>query len=237
MSPDVVPPAGIVEGDPGPPLASEAGLEDARPAEEPPPLPPPMLGPQFGNAPADALPQSLVPPDLPAAPRCANRGGAALRPLLPYAMTFPGLQHLMSNLCADVHVSLSYWDTFWKQLKNVEPLLTVEERRMRFVATCMRGTSLEFRERMFRTWAHDLYEARWGAVLDFLKHVEPLVPILAAAWHTEKYIRNVEVGSTGASARPAQAQAQQRHEQRQGLNTFDPQALGATLRNGLFSRI
>ncbi len=48
---------------------------------------------------------------------------------MPNAITFAGLQHVISNLCHDVTASLSYWDEFFKMLKALEAFLRVEDYR------------------------------------------------------------------------------------------------------------
>jgi hypothetical protein len=46
---------------------------------------------------------------------------------LPESMTFAGLQHIVDNLCADVHKSMSHWPAFNKELKSLEAFLRVED--------------------------------------------------------------------------------------------------------------
>jgi hypothetical protein len=59
---------------------------------------------------------------------------------LPAALTIPGLQHLANNMCNETHTALEHWKHFWNQLKAIETLLALHERRTRFVWTCLRGT-------------------------------------------------------------------------------------------------
>jgi hypothetical protein len=49
--------------------------------------------------------------------------------LLPNALTIAGLQHIVNNLCSDVHQSLSHWPKYFEQLKSLEAFLRVEVRR------------------------------------------------------------------------------------------------------------
>eukprot|EP00969_Alexandrium_andersonii_P143105 6326280-Alexandrium_andersonii.AAC.1 len=42
------------------------------------------------------------------------------RVFMPRALQIYGLQHLTNNLVSDMHTSLSYWQTFWSQLKVFE---------------------------------------------------------------------------------------------------------------------
>jgi hypothetical protein len=117
---------------------------------------------------------------------------------LPNSLTVPGLQHIMNNLCNDVHKHLHHWTHFWDELKNLEALLVVSERRQRFVWTCLRGSHLQHRDRMFNKFTGSLYEARWRAVLDFLSHLVPLLRVLAARWNAESFIR----GRGGRNSKP-----------------------------------
>ncbi len=42
---------------------------------------------------------------------------------------------------------------------------------------------------MFKSWRAPLYEARWGAVLEILKDMFPLLHVLAAGFDSEKFKR------------------------------------------------
>jgi hypothetical protein len=46
-------------------------------------------------------------------------------------------------MCNDTHTALVGWQRFWGQLKTLEALLVISERRARYVWTCLRGTPLE----------------------------------------------------------------------------------------------
>ncbi len=47
--------------------------------------------------------------------------------LLPNALTMAGLQHIIDNLCHDVHESMSHWGVYFEELKCFEAFLRVEE--------------------------------------------------------------------------------------------------------------
>jgi hypothetical protein len=150
---------------------------------------------------------------------------------VPSSLTIAGLQHITNNLCTDVHEHLKHWGAFWIELKNFESLLAVAERRKRFVWTWLRGSHLQHRERMFNKFIGSLYEARWRAVLDLLKHILPLLRVLAATWDADKFVRGVD--AVGAS-RPARARAQQASDESRGLNKFEPKWITKSLKDGLF---
>ncbi len=73
-------------------------------------------------------------------------GGAVLEDsdaFMPACLTIPGLQHICGNMCSEVHTSMSGWPRFWDQLKTLEAMLVISERRARYVFTCLRGRPLE----------------------------------------------------------------------------------------------
>jgi hypothetical protein len=84
--------------------------------------------------------------------------------LMPNSLTIAGLQHIINNLCEDVHKSLAHWDVFFKQLKCLESFLRIEERRARFVWTCLRNTPMSGLAHRFDKFKGSLYEARWHEV-------------------------------------------------------------------------
>ena len=65
---------------------------------------------------------------------------------LPASLTIPGLQRISNNMSNEVHTALTAWRPFWAQLKVLEALLVVPERRSRFVWTCLRGSPLEMQD-------------------------------------------------------------------------------------------
>ena len=206
------------------PMLSDSGSDDRHddPAD---------AGSRAGVVAVEAEPCSVASPVVaePVAEDCAQ---PEPRRLLHKAFTFPGLQHISNNLCSDVHKSLSHWGQFWKDIKNLESLLSVDERRSRFVACCLRGSALQHLERKFKSFkSSPLYEPRWKAVLSFLNAAEALLPIIAAVWDAGKYTRGVD---DSEEARPAQAAAQRKQEEQRGIAKFDVQALTTSLRSGLF---
>eukprot|EP00974_Lingulodinium_polyedra_P123851 11188327-Lingulodinium_polyedra.AAC.1 len=49
--------------------------------------------------------------------------------LMPEAMPIAGLQHVVSNLCSDIHQGMAHWPQFHAELKACEALLRISERR------------------------------------------------------------------------------------------------------------
>ena len=91
-----------------------------------------------------ASPPSIqAPPTPPLHPPAAPPVRPETQHFMPSTITVPGLQHIANNMCNETHTSLSHWKVFWSQLKRLESLLAMSERRSRYVATCLRGTAFE----------------------------------------------------------------------------------------------
>lgn len=151
--------------------------------------------------------------------------------LLENALTIPGFQHIISKLSNDVHASLSHWVFFWDQLNALEAFLRMDERRQRFVWTCVRNTNYAGHEHKFLRFKGSLYEQRWHEVVAFLGHVLPLLPILARAWDEAKYVRGVD---EEGQARQGLNQVQQRQSEAVGLRSFELGRLAELLNSSLF---
>ena len=87
---------------------------------------------------ADTIQENV---DLPGGKKPYTDAGKFLRSAQPIY----GMQHCCNNICADVHLQLVWWPTFWPLLKDLERLLLSPARRTRFVFTCMVG-ALQFLE-------------------------------------------------------------------------------------------
>jgi hypothetical protein len=125
------------------------------------------------------------PPDL-------GRPKHSCRLMGPEALPIYGLQHAINNINVDVRTCLSYWDSFWDQLKNFEGLLNVGERRRRFVWTCVKGSPLADQSHKLNKWSAELYEKRWRCVLAFLKHLAPLLNIFRVCWDERMFASQVD---------------------------------------------
>lgn len=53
--------------------------------------------------------------------------------LMPHSLTMPRLQHISNNMCNEVHTALPHFSEYWIQLKALETLLVVPERRSRYI--------------------------------------------------------------------------------------------------------
>ena len=149
----------------------------------------------------------------------------------PEALTVAGLQHIVSNLTADVHQGMKHWAHFFDNLKTLESLLRVDERRQRFIWTCLHGTALQGQGFRFRKFSASLYEARWHEVVNFLKCLKPLLSTLVRAWDHDKFVSGVN--AEGAQ-RPVQAQAENAQNAMRGLSALDPERVTAILQSALF---
>ena len=142
-----------------------------------------------------------------------------------------GLQHIVSNMSEDVHKSLGHWEEFSQQLKQLEAFLRVDERRKRFIWTCLRNTSHAKSERLFERFKGSLYESRWHQVVDFIKNISKLLGPLATAWNEGRYVSGVDFEG---KQREKQVNTQARQDDAQGLHAFNPKKLTGILSSSLF---
>ena len=127
-------------------------------------------------------------PAVPAEPEAPEVPGHVF--LMPGAMPIAGFQHVVSNLCADIHQGMAHWLQFYAELKACEALLRIPERRQRFIWTCLRNSPFDSQARRFERFDASLYESRWHEVLRFLKCLQPLLPVLARACMGQRQVRS-----------------------------------------------
>ena len=132
---------------------------------------------------------------------------------------------------ADVHSGLGHWAVFYKQCKVLEAFLRVEERRQRFVWTCVKDSPWHAWHSKFERFAGSLYEERWHEVINFLRAVDPILEVMRLCWNCDRYVRGID---SDGGVRGTQARAQERQEAQAGLTSFDPRALGPILDSSLF---
>ena len=108
--------------------------------------------------------------------------------LMPQALIIPGPLHALHNLAADLHSRLSWWDKFWDHLKSLEALVALQHNRERFVATCLLGTPQASKVTEFVAFSARLYEKRWGAVVTFLRDLNPLLQCLVETWSQQRFL-------------------------------------------------
>ena len=148
---------------------------------------------------------------------------------LPRAMEFSGLQHIFDNVNSATHTSLAFWDTFHGMLKALEGLLRIEERRQRFVVSCLTGKYARYRGK-FEVFNASLYEKRWREVVSFCKSLGPLLIPLAIAWDEGKYLRGVDTTGQG---RETQHRVQCDAEETSGIWSFEPKKVTSALKHPL----
>ena len=150
---------------------------------------------------------------------------------MPNCMAFGGLQHVVNNLCEDVHKGLAHWPTFYTQLKVLEVFLRTDERRQRYIVTCLRGSRLASPEHRFEKFEASLYEGRWHEVLRFLRALKPLLLILSRTWDENKFVRGIEFKG---EQRKDQKETQERAEKACGYRYLSPKEVTAALADALF---
>ena len=95
---------------------------------------------------------------------------------MPNALRAVGPQHILGNMLKSAHGTISNFEHIFKQLKQLEFLLTRPYRRDRLKRTCVVGT--EYEALWFRTdrWTTKLYEACWHEVSAFCSRLRPHIP-------------------------------------------------------------
>ena len=141
---------------------------------------------------ADFVPAWLQPPNIeadgvdePQADAPSSAWDAAW--LLPNAIMIPGMLHIVSNILADAHSRLSYWDTFHGQLKALSKLLCHPPRRDRFVRMCVKSSPWSHMVDLVDCAFPDMYEKRWHHVLQFGKRVQSIWGMLKSCWKPRLY--------------------------------------------------
>ena len=114
--------------------------------------------------------------------------------LLAFAIPVPGMMHIISNLLIEVHEGLNLWSAMTAKLHEISKLLTITQRRERFIEKCLRGTPHECHVHLFDHEFDRLYDKRWFAVLQFLKSLKPVLAFLSASWNAGLYL----AGHSGA---------------------------------------
>ncbi len=129
--------------------------------------------------------------------------GSWLVGLMPNAIPIPGVLHTMHNLARDIDEKMSWWPTFFPQLKNLSHFLESRMSRECFIAACLRLSPYSSNEPLWRKLEEashpSLHEARWGCVISFLRATAPLLPTLRGAWDAAAF--------EGVRPRPGEAHA------------------------------
>ena len=106
----------------------------------------------------------------------------------------------------------------------------MEERRLRYVHTCLVNTRYEIYKKKFDKFGQTLYEERWHEVLQFLEKINPLLQTLILTFDVQKYLSGVDYDAS----RDTQAAAEERQDARKGFVKFSPYMLKESLSSGLF---
>ena len=109
---------------------------------------------------------------------------------MPNALQIYGLQHFVHNLVSDVHTACAYWPTFFLQLKALSAILTVPERRRRFVAFCVKPSAFAREAHKFATFDAHLYTKRFKEVTNFSKKLWKILWVFVQTWDEHVYYSN-----------------------------------------------
>ena len=109
--------------------------------------------------------------------------------LLPRCIAFPGILHIVANVCKEMHLSLTHWPTFWSELKVIEQLMR-KDRRDVLIHSCVEGSPVANDPAVdFEVFSRKLYEDRWGEIVLFCVHVKVLLLALRQVWDHDAYRR------------------------------------------------
>ena len=139
---------------------------------------------------------------------------------MPRSMTIPGSLHGLHNLSLEVDTSLQWWGVFYSWLKNISALLSCRQRRRRFIKSCLRSSQWRSSEALFQNDLPQLYEKRWGHVINFVAGARGALLIMRASWSEQLYKAPTSDNAGGDDEDP--------HGQ------FDARLLTSTLRSNRF---
>ena len=109
-------------------------------------------------------------------------------PLFSEGFVVPGLLHIVNNATFEVAFSMTGWQDWLAGLRAVVGLLSEQDNRQRFVATCVSGTQHANLERMFSTNLPSIIDWRWSVIS---KVPEPLLDLnvpLRVTWSARKFM-------------------------------------------------
>lgn len=121
------------------------------------------------------------------------------RKFLPYALPIYGIRHAVNNSSKDTHKSLQRWSWFWRRIKNFETLLVSQERRRRFIHTCVQNSPCHNLIWKLNKWSKTLYEDRWREVLSFCKKFDEVHDIFVECWNEDRFQNFVDKTPSAAS--------------------------------------
>ena len=113
---------------------------------------------------------------------------AAPRAFMRNALQVYGLQHFVHNLVQDVHKACKYWETYYEHLQTLSAILTMRERRRRFIVCCVRNSPHAHEGHKFDHFDAHLYTKRWREVTNFSKALLKVVWLFAETWSEKNYL-------------------------------------------------
>ena len=150
-------------------------------------------------------------------------GSNRSRAFMANALQIYGLLHFVHNLVADVHSACTYWSDYYKHLQVLSSILTVYERRRRYVVTCVKPSCYRRESSKFDHFDGHLYTKRWKEVTKFSKALLKVVWVMAATWDEQAYASGA---SAGAAAENDDSE----------FGELDPKSVTSTLKDSFFRR-
>ena len=117
---------------------------------------------------------------------------------LPRAISIPGLNHIISNMCSDCNKTLEGWDSWLSDFREVVALLHYPHLRRRYVAACLKGTRHSWMEDFFKVGVEKFADWRWGSTVSVLEKLLPLRKYLQPTWDPVKFNAQEHVGADEA---------------------------------------
>ena len=117
---------------------------------------------------------------------------------MPRAISIPGLNHIINNLCSDCNKTLEGWDAWHSQFRTVVALLHHPHLRRRYVASCLQGTRHAYMQDFFKVGVEKFAEWRWGSTVSVLEKLLPLQKYLQPTWDPVRFNAQEHVGAEEA---------------------------------------
>ena len=138
---------------------------------------------------------------------------------------------MLNNLASDSHDGMQHFKKFWADLKQLESLLRMNERRLRFIWTCLRHSPWSSWEKSFERFSGSLYEERWHEITVFLKKLNYILKPLCLAWNEERFRRNVD---QDGMTRPEQHKKELKEQAHSGMVSFNSSEITRILKSPFF---
>lgn len=135
-----------------------------------------------------------------------DSGMAAANPLpnaasnthvLPNCLLVAGTCHIFHNLNSDIDTAMTWFESFVEGFMPLMYLLSRDQLRQRFVATCVRGSAWASCESLLTLRCPTHQTWRWGSLREALQCIMQRRRVLQATWDSNKFLNTKGDGSFG----------------------------------------